>query len=564
MKKTILITILTISINYPSFAKTCQSFLQNSRPLQVCLGTGVILNAKIRTGDSFYSLAKELTSNSQKNYSYLKKINNNQQLYPNRYITLPFSLLKPEIQRLSLKQLFPKDRITKNSWKHYVTSVHETWSLISGVLAKDHIGYTKLQSFNKTNSLYLKKGHIIWIPLSWIRKELLPVNSFPQKKQIRLKKPLQLFTDAQQKQFAIYKILPGESIYSSVIIRFTDRLRDQEVRNLANQLLKINGIKDAKTIAIGTKLKIPIDWVSHSFFENKSRERSPKPLESLSQSSNSLYPLHIILDSGHGGNDPGAVAGSKHNHDLIFEDELTYDVLLRLRKFLEKNNFKVYQTLKDVNQKHPRNKLLTVSDKDERLLVSPNYNLSSSNIGINFRVYLINYLYQKLIKQGIPKDNIIFISLHADSLHASVRGITLYYPDASLKVEEFRTLKNIYNKRKEFVSHISFTKKDNSYQEQRSRYFAQNMIKQFKKFNSHIHKNKPIRSYFYRKGKKTLPGVLRYSQVPISILIEIANLQNTQDRHKMLKSSEREKIARYIFESIKSYRSDSSYQVALQ
>ncbi len=559
MKK-IIFTLLTIGTSQIALAFPCKKFMSFQREFSVCIQTGIHLKTKIKSGDSFYSLAQKLTAHWQTAYQEIKKLNQNRRLYPNHFIQIPFSLLKPELQSLSLKYLFPNDQIIKNSWKHSVVSNHETWSLLSGLFAKQHISYKKLQSFNKVKKNYLRKGDVVWIPLSWIRKELLPVQK------ISLKKPLKLFEDSHQNKFATYKILQGESIYSAVIIRFTGRIWDKEVRHLANQLLLINKIKNENNIPVGTKLKIPLAWISDKYLNNSENLQSELDLDNLDSHKNhapsSLYPLHIILDSGHGGNDPGAIGGSKKNRDLIFEDELTYDVLLRLKNILERSQFKVYQTVKDANQKQPVHKLQTTKDRDEFLLVNPNYNLTSSKISINFRIYLINYLYHQLVKKGVPKDNIIFISLHADALHSSLRGATIYYPDAELKVPEFRTLKRIYTKRKEFASRIKFQKIDNYYQAQKSLFFAKKMIKNLKSAHIKIHKNSPIRSYYYRHGKKSLPGVLRYSKIPISILIEIANLKNRQDRHNMLQPVQREKMARSIANAIKEYASNTINQVA--
>ena len=54
----------------------------------------------------------------------------------------------------------------------------------------------------------------------------------------------------------------------------------------------------------------------------------------------------------------------------------------------------------------------------------------------------------------------------------------------------------------------------------------------------------------YRRGKKTLPAVLRYSKVPTSVLVEIANLNNRHDRKDLLKSKARQRMAKAIANSV--------------
>ena len=56
--------------------------------------------------------------------------------------------------------------------------------------------------------------------------------------------------------------------------------------------------------------------------------------------------------------------------------------------------------------------------------------------------------------------------------------------------------------------------------------------------------------YLYRKGRKTLPAVLRYSKVPTSVLVEIANLNNKHDRRSLLESKTRQQIALAITNSV--------------
>ena len=60
-----------------------------------------------------------------------------------------------------------------------------------------------------------------------------------------------------------------------------------------------------------------------------------------------------------------------------------------------------------------------------------------------------------------------------------------------------------------------------------------------------------MRGYLYRKGRKTLPAVLRYSKVPTSVLLEVANLNNKRDRRNLLKSKVRQQMATAIARAVK-------------
>ena len=81
--------------------------------------------------------------------------------------------------------------------------------------------------------------------------------------------------------FAHYQMKPGETLYSSVVIRFTGRLLNDEVNLVAKKLLKLNRIPDAKRIQSRQKIKIPIEWLSEEYIkinsENQfSKKKSPK------------------------------------------------------------------------------------------------------------------------------------------------------------------------------------------------------------------------------------------------------------------------------------------------
>ena len=154
------------------------------------------------------------------------------------------------------------------------------------------------------------------------------------------------------------------------------------------------------------------------------------------------------------------------------------------------------------------------------------------------------------------------MSLHGDALHSSLSGAMVYYPDHRFRKTGFSINRNVYRKRKEFIKRIYFPSKQNRHSEDLSRSLGKSVIASFRKSNLRTYQGTAVRGFFYRRGKKTLPAVLRYCQVPTSVLIEVANLNNFRDRRSLLKSENREKMARALTDSIRNYYQQSGVLVA--
>ena len=261
--------------------------------------------------------------------------------------------------------------------------------------------------------------------------------------------------------------------------------------------------------------------------------------------------LHIILDAGHGGNDPGAVAGSKKRGDHVYEDEVVYDIALRTAKVLKNQKYIVHTTLSDANQTKPVKWLSTKSDRNESLNVHPPYLIRDVRVSVNMRIYLVNAIYRKLLRQGVNKDDIVFMSLHGDALHPSLRGAMVYFPDHRLRKGAFGLWKTVYRKRKEHVAKISFRNvRENKHSEQVSQAFGKTVIESFRRSRVPTHKATSVRGFLYRWGKRSLPGIIRYSKIPTSVLVEVANLNNSRDRHNMLQYQVRQKVARSLANAV--------------
>ena len=511
-------------------------------------GKEIIVFFQPRPGEGMFRFASWTLRDWRNNYQNIKKYNNYKTLQKNQFVQFPFNVLNNNMQSLVLQTLFNHDSSEEEGWAHRVLYSGETISLIAGVFAKREISSKQLVEVNqlKKGGKILRIGDVINIPWDWVREEL---NLAP----IEAKKPLRVKRDQYGKRYAYYTIQKGESLYSSVVFRFTGRTLAEDVNRMADELLKINSIKDEHYIRVGSEIKIPLAWISEAYLKKETPLPSEKEVVEIAakQFIQKGEPLHVIIDPGHGGRDPGAVHGTKNSRLRIFEDETVYDISLRLAKILKQQKIQVHLTLDDPNQQNPISQLAIRKDEDERVMVTPPYKVSHVKVGINMRIYLVNSIFNELLKKKVPKNNIILLSLHGDALHKSLEGATVYFPDARLRSEAFGVSHRVYKKRKEFRRKIKFPIRDNSRSALLSSAYGKTIIDAFKKAGLKTHSSFAVRGYYYRKGARTLPGILRYSKIPTSVLVEVGNLNNTSDRAGLQKAEHRQKIAAALANAIK-------------
>jgi len=368
--------------------------------------------------------------------------------------------------------------------------------------------------------------------------------------------PLRYGEDARGK-FAIYPLHAGEALYSSVVIRFTGRLHSDDVRAVASDIAARSGIADVTSIPIGFPVRIPFEVLLPEFLPANDPRRLEYEVERRLSGqyknevkARGLDGVTVILDAGHGGIDVGAsMAG-------VWESLYVYDIALRVKKTLEtETRAKVEMTTRD-------GAAWTIPDRDvlpfsrgHAVLTTPPFPITDTIVGVNLRWYLANSRYRHAKSSGSSSDKVVFLSIHADSLHPTLRGATAYIPDAGGTAGTARKTGAAFSARKEVKEQpeVSFSLQDRQRSEGLSRDLAERIIASFKQERLGIHPFKPVRDRIFRGRRAWVPAVLRYNAVPAKLLLEVCNLANVEDRALLTTRAFRQRVAASVVDGLLSY-----------
>ena len=500
----------------------------------------------------------------------LARFNDNRGVMTGVTVKVPLALLKPELRGAALRAMYPDDELTEEGWTHTVTDPLENLIQIAEVFTGTKRHFKELARRNRLkNPNLLPLGTQIAIPLEWIPDQL----GF---RPVGLKAPLRLETDRTTgRSYALYAVEPNETLYS-ILIRFTDREQADEINRLSALMVRLNRLRSPERVRPGKVLRIPLEWISEDFLIGRPEGSAPQIALQPAQPPSArpvpparptvrpappkrpvpgFSPIHVILDPGHGGVDPGAVYGSRKKGDLMYEHEVVFDIALRLTQLLETRGHRVYPLVRDAQQTQPLETLSMAKLGKEVLLTTPPYPMTSVHVAVNLRVYLVDAIYRRLIQQGVLPEQIVLLSIHGDALAPTLRGAMIYYPDFRLRTPEFGPKGRPYRARNEARAHlIRFEDAGNRTAQAASQGFATLVLQQLDAQQVRVSRRKSVRSFYYRDGVRTLPAVLRYSRVPQSILVEVANLNNPEDRRDLLLGSARQRIAQGLAGAVDAYR----------
>jgi N-acetylmuramoyl-L-alanine amidase len=541
-------------------------------------GSNPVLLVLPRSGEGWLELAGRLTG-TRARASALRAANPalRQPLRGVR-VLVPWELLRDELRVAALRALFPADHRTAAGWIHRIASPWggepESWLEMAAWWTGDASNYRGLRRANPSLDLFPSEGSVVLIPASLLSDEFrrlppddgatstaagtmeaattatpapLPtvVSASPSAPPAAGSGLLE-YTDHE----AIYRLRSGEALYSAVVVRFTGQLHAADVNNTAVELARLSGIADVTDIPIGYPIRIPFDLLLPEYLppQDPRRREWEKEREELAAIRRvilaaNLDGIHVVLDAGHGGADTGAIAAG------VWESTYVYDVMTRLKEVLERDTKATVWTLVRDTSLNPRPPDIDVlpQRRTQQLLTDPPYDLGDSSTGVHLRWILTNSILARLRHQKVDPERVVFVSIHADSLHPAVRGLMVYVPARALRPSRASVPRGLYACRE--VGELSsprFPSRFRARAEALSMQLGESIVRKAEQFHVPVHAFEPVRSSVLRGRRRWVPAVLRYSEVPTSVLVEIGNLNNKYDRDLLLSWRFREKLAHAI------------------
>ncbi|RJP64711.1 MAG: LysM peptidoglycan-binding domain-containing protein [Candidatus Abyssobacteria bacterium SURF_17] len=490
---------------------------------------------------------------------------------------VPLSELIGDYQLEAIKTLFKNDSYNESGWVHKITYVSsrrqggETLWSISKWFTGNAQNYKKIMAHNQMSGrTKLYKGTTIKIPTELLSPAFKQPILFeiaarraaaaPTEEARRLNGELMLKADPKG-PYASYRLKKGDTIYSKVVMKFTDRVTAEDVMEAVDIICSRSGIKNARTLKMGDEVKIPLELLSPMYLppDDPRRQEYERIRRETEQYSNpvqtaDLAGIIVILDPGHGGNDPGAI-GRKG----VYEDEIAYDIMCRIKRLLElRTTAKVVSTLVDKSDQYePKDETYFFNDSDEYVLTNPIYRNHNASVSANLRWYLANSVFRKETAQGVSPDRVVFVSIHADSLHPEARGTMVYIPGTFYCKGNGGKSGHEYTSRAEVKEgqFVQISYKDRVRSEGLSGDLGKCVIDSLARNDIMVAPEKPIRNHVIRRRREWVPAVIRHNIVPTKILVEVANLNNPVDCELVTDPAFRERFAHAFVEALKQYYS---------
>jgi N-acetylmuramoyl-L-alanine amidase len=544
-------------------------------------------------GDGWLSMARRLSGTTAEAGRLRQSNPRLQQPMRDQPVRYPLTLLRADLRLAAVQRLFPVDQRVPEGWQHWVLDPFndggESWEWLAHLFA-GHVAHA--EAIRRANpdlaASQPQRGRTVLIPerlLLQVFRDIVPVTPtatpVPTRTPTAAVMPTRAATARSLPTWtpvaavptppgngplsygrdsigdhAIYRLREGEALYSAVVVRFTGQLAAVQVNQTAAEIARRSGIRDVTSIPIGYPIRISFDLLLPEFLppgharrlQWEAEQRELADFAEVVRAAD-LSGIHVILDAGHGGIDTGAEVGG------VWEATYTYDIMCRVKSQLERHTrAKVWPTIKD----HSRgfvipNRDRLRQDRDQSLLTRPPFDLASYSQGerqvpIHLRWYLGNDIIRQQIKGGAQQSKMVFLSIHADSLHASVRGAMVYVPSRHMRPDSYSVKHRSIRRYQEYRNHpdLQLSSRFKSRAEASSRHLAKQILKAIGESDLAVHPYKPIRDRVMHGRRSYVPAVLRYSMAQHAVLVECCNMGNAADRKNLRSQVWREQLARSI------------------
>ena len=530
-----------------------------SRELDVAVRDGRILELVVRveTDATYRALAERFASNPSA-ATAIERWNLGSGPGLPAEVRVPFALLSNEYRSLVLRNLFPEDRREGEDWIHVARSaalplyVEGLWEVADWFTGRGD-RFPEIMAVNGLTSPELVPGQEVRVPGSLLHPSMRAGSRSADG-------ALEYGAD-ERGEYAGYRLRPKEALYSAVVLRFTGRTEAADVIALADELARRSGIANVSDIPVGYLVKIPFDELDPEFLprdhprrreaEETRRETAEALVRSPVPKTRGLEGVVVVLDAGHGGRDLGTM-----NHGL-WEHDYVYDVAVRLKALLESESAaRVHMTIRDAQTGfEPSATDRLVANRQGTVLTDPPY-LSredgDAQIAVNLRWYLANSLYRKEVRGGTAADRVVFLSLHADARHPSLRGAMAYVPGAAYCAGTYGNSGRSYSGIRQVREHpvVKFSHAERVRAEAVSRRLADAVLGGFRAHGLPVQEIKPVRDKVVRGKQQFVPAVIRANQIPARVLVEMVNMSNSDDAALLATRSDRERVARALADGL--------------
>ena len=241
----------------------------------------LFVQLKPRLNEGEYQLALRVLRDGSHQFLRLREFTGGKPLNHKVYLTIPFEFLIGVIQGEVIRSLFPNDRVEAGGWLHQVTYAWETPELLEKVFTTSGNNTFHQEAF--------KQGVQFTIPWNSLSSDL-------ELEPLAVRDPLVIRKDDSGLRYAFYQIKPGDTLYSSVVIRFIGETKHYARSQNASDLLVLNGLADARHLSPGQYIKIPLEWIRPEYlYHVPSIYRSSEEFNSEKKVKSQQYlPYHIL------------------------------------------------------------------------------------------------------------------------------------------------------------------------------------------------------------------------------------------------------------------------------